>query len=98
MAPTHSALLRQKKLAGQQLAGRKSTMTKEIGGVKQATHQRSAASVTKAGSSMKKVESSVKKTPMPAKKLGAMTQNASPKAKRPPKFGGLFRGRSLKTR
>ena len=29
-----SALLRQKKLAGQQLAGRKSTMTKEMGGIK----------------------------------------------------------------
>ena len=98
MAPTHSALLRQKKLAGQQLAGRKSTMTKEMGGVKKAAHAGTAASVTKAKSSMKKIDSSAHKTPMPAKKLGAMTQKASPKVGRPPKFGGIFRGRSLKAR
>jgi hypothetical protein len=91
LMPAHSALLRQKKLAGQTLSGGKSTITKDLRGTKKLAQQ------SKAASSMKQATSSIKKAPPSAKKLGSMTKSKA-NLTRPPKLGGLFGGRRPRIR
>ena len=71
MTPARSALVRQKKLAGHGLAGPKSTMGKDIGGIKKAAQTGKAGSSMKVGAVAKKAKPKLKRPPKLGRLFGA---------------------------